>query len=62
MQEVRDRYGLKGIALSGYGMEEDMRKSREAGFVEHVIKPINVAQLSAVIRRVVSGSTEGPHE
>ena len=39
-------------------MEEDMRKSREAGFVDHVVKPINVAQLSAVIRRVVSGTTE----
>ena len=35
-------------------MEEDMRKSREAGFVEHVLKPVNVPQLSAVIRRVVS--------
>ena len=27
-----------GIALSGYGMEEDVRRSREAGFVAHIIR------------------------
>jgi len=53
---MRDRHGMKGIALSGYGMEDDTRKSREAGFVDHVVKPINVAQLEAVIRRVVADS------
>jgi two-component system CheB/CheR fusion protein len=58
MEQVRDRFGIKGIALSGYGMEEDMRKSRKAGFVEHVLKPVNVSQLSAVIRRVVSETSE----
>ena len=56
MKQIRDRHGLKGIALSGYGMKEDMRKSREAGFVEHVVKPVNLAQLRAVIQRV-TGST-----
>ncbi|MDP9175386.1 MAG: ATP-binding protein [Planctomycetota bacterium] len=54
MRQIRDRYGIKGIALSGYGMEEDMRKSREAGFVDHVVKPVNVAELEAIIRRVTS--------
>jgi PAS domain S-box-containing protein len=55
MREIRDRFGIKGIALSGYGMEEDMRLSREAGFVDHVIKPVNLAHLEAVIRRVATG-------
>ena len=53
MEQMRDRHGIRGIALSGYGMEEDVRKSREARFVEHVIKPVNVAQLQAVIERVL---------
>ena len=52
MREIRDRHGIAGIALSGYGMEEDMRQSRDAGFVDHVVKPVNVAHLEAVIRRV----------
>jgi CheY-like chemotaxis protein len=34
-------------------MDEDMRRSREAGFVDHLTKPINLPQLEAVIRRVM---------
>jgi CheY-like chemotaxis protein len=59
MQQIRDRHGIKGIALSGYGMEEDQRRSREAGFIDHVIKPVNFGQLTATIRRVAAGSA-GP--
>ncbi|HYO13074.1 MAG TPA: ATP-binding protein [Thermoanaerobaculia bacterium] len=52
MRELSHRYGLKGIALSGYGMEEDLRRSREAGFEKHLTKPINVDSLQAVIHEV----------
>jgi PAS domain S-box-containing protein len=52
MQQIHQLHGIKGIALSGYGMEEDMRKSRAAGFADHVVKPVNLAHLEAVIRRV----------
>jgi signal transduction histidine kinase/ActR/RegA family two-component response regulator len=55
MEQIRRRHGMKGIALSGYGMEEDVRRSREAGFSEHMVKPINVASLEGVLRRVVGG-------
>ncbi|HEX2972380.1 MAG TPA: response regulator, partial [Tepidisphaeraceae bacterium] len=48
---LRDRYGLKGVALSGYGMEEDVRKSREAGFAEHLVKPVDLHVLEAVVER-----------
>ena len=44
---------LPGIAMSGYGMDEDVRRSREAGFSEHLVKPIDVPQLRAAIRRVM---------
>jgi signal transduction histidine kinase len=53
MKQLRDRYGMKGIALSGYGMAEDQRRSREAGFLAHVVKPVNVDQLIAAIQRIV---------
>jgi two-component system CheB/CheR fusion protein len=52
MRELAGRYGLKGIALSGYGMEEDLRRSREAGFERHLTKPINFQALQAVLREV----------
>jgi CheY-like chemotaxis protein len=54
MQQLRDRHGIKGIALSGYGMDADQRRSREVGFLDHVVKPVNVNQLLAVIQRIVS--------
>jgi CheY-like chemotaxis protein len=56
MRELVRLYGLKGIALSGYGMEEDIRRSREAGFARHLTKPVNRQALEAAIRQVVSGA------
>jgi signal transduction histidine kinase len=53
MRQVRQLYGTPGIALSGYGMEEDVQKSMEAGFLDHLIKPINLDQLKATIQRAV---------
>jgi response regulator of citrate/malate metabolism len=32
-------------------MEDDLRKSREAGFVDHLIKPINLGRLQAALKR-----------
>jgi PAS domain S-box-containing protein len=45
MQQLRQRHNLRGIALTGYGMEEDMERSLKAGFVMHIIKPVDVTQL-----------------
>jgi PAS domain S-box-containing protein len=53
MKELKASYGLKGIALTGYGMEEDVQRSREAGFSEHLTKPVDPAKLQAVIGRIV---------
>ena len=50
MQNLRDRHGLRGIALSGYGMDEDLRRSEEAGFVAHLVKPVDVNELRRVLR------------
>jgi len=52
MKRITTLRPIKGIAISGFGMEEDIRLSREAGFVEHIIKPVDIAQLQAAIRRV----------
>ncbi len=44
---------LPGIAMSGYGMDDDMSRSKESGFIEHLVKPVEVPQLIAAIRRVM---------
>lgn len=54
MKQLRDRHGISGIALSGYGMGEDQRRSREVGFLDHIVKPVNVSQLLATIQRILS--------
>jgi len=52
MRALRQTRGLKGIALSGYGMEEDIRLSYDAGFATHLTKPVNLKMLEAAIARV----------
>jgi len=44
-------YGLRGIALTGYGMAEDLVKTQRAGFLAHLVKPINFDQLHRVLER-----------
>jgi hypothetical protein len=45
LREVRQGHDLKAIAVSGYGTEEDVRRSTEAGFVEHLVKPFDPERL-----------------
>ena len=54
MRHVAARFNLKGIALSGFGQEDDLRRSREAGFVTHLTKPVNLQTLREVSRSVVA--------
>jgi signal transduction histidine kinase/CheY-like chemotaxis protein len=46
------RLRIPGIVLSGYGSREDRRQAREAGFVRHLLKPVDFEELVAVIREV----------
>ncbi|GEP44720.1 PAS domain S-box protein [Brevifollis gellanilyticus] len=50
MRELRKRRGWRGIALSGYGMETDIRDSLDAGFVAHLVKPLNIDSVRKAIR------------
>ena len=50
MKELSAKSSLRGIALSGFGMETDINKARAAGFAEHLTKPINFDRLDEAIR------------
>ncbi len=52
MRDVKSRYGLRGIALSGYGMEEDIAAALAAGFAIHLTKPVDWNRLEAAISEV----------
>ncbi|HWP40630.1 MAG TPA: ATP-binding protein, partial [Tepidisphaeraceae bacterium] len=55
MEYVARHYGLKGIALSGYGMSDDIRRSIEAGFSQHLTKPVDLQSLVSAVAQVVAG-------
>lgn len=46
-------HALPGIALSGYGMEEDITRSQAAGFQIHLTKPVSPENLQSAIERLL---------
>ena len=49
MRELQDRHGMRGIALTGFDMEDDIKLSREAGFAIHLIKPVQAGLLDKAL-------------
>ena len=49
MRLLGQKHGLKGVAISGYGMEADLADSKDAGFIAHLTKPVNFQQVRALL-------------
>ena len=49
MRHLREAHALTGIALSGFGTQEDVAASRNAGFAVHLTKPVDLGVLRATI-------------
>ena len=52
MRDLRLQQNIPGIAISGFGSEEDIQRSREAGFRSHLVKPISFADLRNALDEV----------
>jgi PAS domain S-box-containing protein len=50
---------LRLVALTGFGQDEDRRRSIEAGFSEHLVKPTSLDLLRKVLQRAASGPELG---
>jgi signal transduction histidine kinase len=60
MREVHERQkSVKGIALSGFGTQEDVRRAKLAGFSVHLTKPVSFPRLETTIREI-TGFSGGP--
>jgi CheY-like chemotaxis protein len=57
MQRFKARGGRAGIAISGFGQEDDIRRSAEAGFTQHLVKPIAIPVLFEALRHVRATAT-----
>src|SRR2546429_804923 len=55
MMQMRAISNVPGIAISGFGNSGDIERSLQAGFSEHLIKPIKLENLEASIERAIAG-------
>jgi len=47
--------GLRLVAISGWGRDEDRAASRQAGFDAHVKKPAEIEMIDSILKTVLSG-------
>jgi len=50
IQKLKETRQVKGIALSGFGMEGDIQRSLDAGFSQHLVKPVMLRRLQETIQ------------
>jgi len=56
IEEVRKACQTPALALSGFGMEEDVLRCRMAGFEGHLTKPVNFQKLEAAIWQLTANN------
>jgi signal transduction histidine kinase/CheY-like chemotaxis protein len=52
MRNLGKRYPIRGIAISGHGMKEDIESSIAAGFSDHITKPVDWHELRTVMQKI----------
>lgn len=52
MRDLSANSPIRGIAVSGHGMKEDIARSIDAGFSIHLTKPINWQELKKAIEKI----------
>ncbi len=53
LAELRPLGNFLAVAITGYGMDDDVRRGKEAGFFTHITKPLRAADLDLVMKSVV---------
>jgi CheY-like chemotaxis protein len=53
MAQLRAFSNIPGIAMSGFGNNGDIERSLQAGFAEHLIKPVKLDDLEAAMWRAL---------
>lgn len=56
IQRFRQRSDATAVALSGFGMDADVAACRDAGFNEHLTKPINLKRLEMLVGEIAKGA------
>jgi two-component system CheB/CheR fusion protein len=56
LREQPETQGAVLVAMTGWGQEEDMKRSKEAGFDHHLVKPVEPSVLSKLLDRIAAGT------
>jgi two-component system CheB/CheR fusion protein len=56
IERLRTKSPVPAIALSGYGMEHDVSRSKAAGFSVHLVKPVNIATFRKTVAELLTQS------
>jgi signal transduction histidine kinase/ActR/RegA family two-component response regulator len=56
MMQLRAISPIPGIAISGFGNNGDIEKSLQAGFSDHLVKPVKLDKLEAAMERAIQGA------
>ena len=60
LRQAADRCPLLMVSMSGFGQEQTRRSSDQAGFHHHLVKPIDIDSLRALLETCVRESGQGP--
>ena len=52
LRQLSRRRKVPALALSGFGMDEDIERSQAAGFADHLTKPVSIDRLQAAISQL----------
>ena len=48
------------VAVTGYGLDRDRVRTREAGFQEHLVKPAEFTAIAAILHRLETETAPAP--
>ena len=52
ISHAKQKQAVKGVALTGFDRDEDIRRGKEAGFDFHLSKPVDFHELRTVLSQV----------
>ncbi len=54
ISQAKRKWPVKAVAITGFGTDEDVRRSKEAGSDFHLVKPVDFDELQAVLDQVAA--------
>jgi PAS domain S-box-containing protein len=52
--QAQQKRPIRAVALTGFGTDEDLRRSKEAGFDFHLVKPVDVHELQTILDKLAA--------